>query len=72
MKKILFIATGGTISCGQTELGLSPALGAGELLGLIPQIGEFCEISSVQPFSLDSTNMSPKEWITLAELIRDN
>lgn len=72
MKKILFIATGGTISCGQTVMGLSPALDAGDLLKLIPRVEEVCEISAMQPFSLDSTNMSPKEWITLAELIRDN
>lgn len=72
MKKILFIATGGTVSCGQTMMGLSPALGAGDLLRLIPQVGEICDISAVQPFSLDSTNMTPSEWITLAELIRDN
>lgn len=72
MKKILFIATGGTISCGRTELGLTPKLGAGELLGLVPELEGTCEISSVQPFSLDSTNMSPREWCTLAALIRDN
>lgn len=72
MKKILFIATGGTISCGRTELGLTPKLGAGELLGLVPELEGTCEISSVQPFSLDSTNMSPREWCALAALIRDN
>lgn len=72
MKKILFIATGGTVSCARTELGLAPALGAGELLGLVPQPDSICDISSVQPFSLDSTNMTPKEWTALAGLIKDN
>lgn len=72
MKKILFIATGGTISCNQTELGLTPRLGAGELLELVPELAGACDISSVQPFSLDSTNMTPREWSALAVLIRDN
>ncbi len=72
MKKILFIATGGTVSCGQTELGLTPKLGADELLELVPELAGACDISSVQPFSLDSTNMTPREWEILAKLIRDN
>ena len=33
MKKLLLIATGGTIACRETENGLSPALGGAELLG---------------------------------------
>ncbi|MDE7194356.1 MAG: asparaginase [Oscillospiraceae bacterium] len=72
MKKILFIATGGTVSCGQTELGLTPRLSAGELLELVPELAGTCRISSVQPFSLDSTNMTPREWSALAVLIRNN
>lgn len=72
MKKLLFIATGGTVSCGQTELGLTPQLGAGELLELVPELAGACDISSVQPFALDSTNMTPREWSALAMLIRDN
>ena len=71
MKRILLIATGGTISCAQTELGLTPKLGAAELLMLVPELEGACEISAVQPFSLDSTNMSPNEWSVLAGLIRD-
>ena len=32
MKKILLIATGGTIASGYTQEGLAPKIGAGELL----------------------------------------
>ena len=32
MKKLLLIATGGTIACCETENGLSPALSGTELL----------------------------------------
>lgn len=70
MKKILFIATGGTIACGVDEGGLTPRADARELLSRIPELGRICEISAVQPFSLDSTNMAPERWVSLAELIR--
>ncbi len=69
MKKILFIATGGTIACERTAEGLAPKLGSADLLRHVPSLAELCEIDAVQPFSLDSTNMSPNEWIAVAELI---
>lgn len=72
MKKILFIATGGTISCAPTENGLAPELNARELLEYLPELNGKCEIVACQPFFMDSTNMSPQEWITLADIIREN
>lgn len=69
--RILLVATGGTIACSQTENGLSPALSAAKLAAGLPLLGESFELETVQPFSLDSTNMSPKNWCALAELIRE-
>lgn len=69
MKKILLIATGGTIASKCTENGLSPQLTAEELLSYIPVIQEFCTIESVSPFSLDSTNVHREQWLALARLI---
>ena len=57
MKKILLIATGGTIASKYTQEGLSPQISAEELLKYIPAAREFCTIDTVQPFSLDSTNV---------------
>ncbi len=66
MKKILFIATGGTIACEETAAGLTPECSAAGLLAAVPAISGLCEISAVQLFNLDSTNMSPREWTELA------
>lgn len=70
MKRILFIATGGTIASEPTGGGLAPALGAEALLSVVsvPDI----EIHAVQPFSLDSTNMTPEHWVRLAVMLRDS
>ena len=70
MKKILFLATGGTIACGRTSEGLTPDISSDELLARIPSVREKCAVTALQPFSLDSTNMSPREWTKLAEIIQ--
>ncbi|WP_373218193.1 asparaginase [Ruminococcus sp. 5_1_39BFAA] len=69
MKKILLIATGGTIASKYTQEGLSPQISADELLEYIPAAAEFCTIDTVQPFSLDSTNICAPHWLQLARLI---
>ena len=69
VKHILLIATGGTIASKHTEQGLSPQISGKELLAYIPEAKDFCRIDVVQPFSLDSTNVYWKQWLTLAELI---
>lgn len=63
MKKILLIATGGTIASKYTKEGLSPQISAEELLEYIPTAREFCTIDTVQPFSLDSTNVCADHWL---------
>ena len=69
MKKILLIATGGTIASKYTEQGLSPKISAEELLEYVPSAKEFCTIYTEAPFSLDSTNVCAKHWTALAALI---
>ena len=71
MKKILLIATGGTIASKYTKSGLSPGINAKELLSFVPEASEFCRIETVQPFNLDSTNICWVQWLQLTELIRD-
>lgn len=72
MKQILLIATGGTIASKYTENGLSPQITSEELLGYVPDVREFCEIDTVQPFQLDSTNICAEQWLALARLIEKN
>ena len=70
MKKILLIGTGGTIASEMGENGLSPELTSEQLLKYIPDISGICQITCVQLFSLDSTNIQPKHWARIAEAIR--
>lgn len=71
MKKILLIATGGTIASKYTESGLAPQLSADALLSYIPQAKNFCEIETTQLFSLDSTNINSSHWLSLASFIEE-
>ena len=71
-KKILLIATGGTIASKYTERGLSPQISGQELLQYIPEAAAFCRIDVLQPFSLDSTNVKWEQWLILTALIRDH
>lgn len=66
MKKILFIATGGTIACSETHDGLAPDTDSSALLACLPELRGQCSIDEVQLFQLDSTNMTPREWTALA------
>ncbi len=69
MKRIVMISTGGTIACVPTESGLKPELSAKELLNLVE--GNFEDIECVDLFSMDSSNIQPEEWITIAEAVKD-
>lgn len=71
MKKILFVATGGTIACADTAEGLAPRFSAESLLSAVPQIGGLCRVEAVQPFALDSTDMRPSSWVQLAGTIQN-
>lgn len=72
MKKILLIATGGTIASGYTKEGLAPQIPAEKLLSYVEGYEEFCKVDVVQPFSLDSTDVYKEQWIKLSTIIRDN
>ncbi|MBR4943532.1 MAG: asparaginase [Clostridia bacterium] len=72
MKKILLIATGGTIASHSGKVGLVPEIGAEGLLKCVPEVFEFCKPSALQIYNIDSTNVTPAHWIQLAKTIRDN
>ncbi len=65
MKRILLIGTGGTIASEKSAEGLKPALRSEELLRFVPSVFELCDVDSCQPFSLDSTNICPDNWLQL-------
>ena len=72
MKKILLIATGGTIASEPSADGLAPSLTPEDLLRYIPDAKDICELDTVQPFHIDSTNVSPAHWLILEDIIEKN
>ncbi len=70
-KKILLIATGGTIASKTSENGLKPQITPEELLSFIPQAKEICEISVLPLLNLDSSNMEPQHWKKMVAAIRE-
>jgi len=72
MRKILLIATGGTIASQKSDSGLKPQISPQELLSYIPSINDVCEVETHQLLSLDSSNMEPKHWSMIVECVKDN
>lgn len=71
MKKILFIATGGTIACKTTENGLTPLMSSEELLSYVPAAKNFCTVDAIQIMNIDSTNMHPDYWVEMAKKVEE-
>lgn len=72
MKKILLIATGGTIASVQTEDGMMPGLDGKGLIERVPALKKICHIETLELMQLDSTNIQPEHWVDMAHTIRDN
>ena len=72
MKKILLIATGGTIASKGTASGLAPQLTSQEILEYLPYVRKLCHVDSIQLFNLDSTNILPRHWEMMAGTIQEN
>lgn len=72
MRRILMLATGGTIASKESGQGLSPAITSEEILSYVPAVGELCRVEAIQLMNLDSTNITPTHWLEMACAIRDN
>ncbi|MEA4932296.1 MAG: asparaginase [Lawsonibacter sp.] len=72
MRRILMLATGGTIASKESGHGLSPAITSKEILGYVPAVGELCQVEAIQLMNLDSTNIGPSHWLKMAAAIREN
>lgn len=72
MKKILMIATGGTIACTVSENGLAPALSGNDLLQYVPKLKDICHIDVLEIMNIDSSNISPKHYKMMIEAIEEN
>lgn len=72
MKRILLIATGGTIASRRSDNGLKPSLGVKEIIARIPEKAKICRLEGIDIMSVDSTNMNPARMAEIAEAIRDH
>lgn len=70
MKKILMIATGGTIASKESGSGLAPVMTSRELLDHVPAVAQICHVETLQLMNLDSTNVAPRHWLEMAAAIR--
>ena len=70
-KRILVVATGGTIASVEDGCGLTPGLSGDELLGYVPEAANLCHIDVVQPMNIDSTNVRPRDWMHIRNVIVD-
>ena len=69
MKRILMLATGGTIASMDCGNGLEPAITSGEILRYVPEAAGICEIEAIQLMNLDSTNITPSHWLMISGAI---
>ena len=69
MKKILMIATGGTIASAEGGDGLTPAMTGEELAASVPGIKDKCDLTVLQLMNIDSTNMRPYLWGLMRDAI---
>jgi len=72
MKKILLIATGGTIASKETPNGLAPAVSSQMLRDSVPEAAAFCELDAMQLLNIDSTNIQPEHWLMMVSAIEEN
>ncbi len=70
MPHILLLATGGTIASRDAGHGLTPILSPDELLAAVPAVTSACTVTARALYSLDSTDMTPREWMAVAAAIR--
>ncbi|WP_026695418.1 asparaginase [Peribacillus kribbensis] len=69
MKKILLLATGGTIASVEGNEGLVPGLTAEELLHFLPAgLGDM-KVDGRILMNIDSTNLQPEQWVQIAEAV---
>lgn len=72
MKKILVISTGGTIASLPSATGLKPQLSSQDLLFALGIAFKTIAVDTLNLYDIDSTDIEPRHWITLAKSIREH
>ncbi len=63
------MGTGGTIASVQSEAGLAPGLDIDRVLSFIPRVRQWCAVSTLQLFAIDSTNITPAHWTAMVDAL---
>lgn len=71
-RKVMLIATGGTIASTESEAGLKPGVNSEEILKYIPEIAQYADVKAYQLCSVDSTNMKPEIWLQIVAVIKEH
>ena len=71
MKKVLILATGGTISACAGEDGMIPQSAPPELLGALEKLRVYYDITFRAILNLDSSNIQSEEWQYIAKNVFD-
>lgn len=69
VKRILVLATGGTIVCAESGMGLRPLYTVENLLDSINLPLPDCQISGKGLMCIDSSNMTPRHWLRIGAAI---
>ena len=69
MESIRLLTTGGTIASAPGPDGLTPQRTGEDLLRLVPGLAGICQVQVQALLELDSTNVGPLEWQTMARAI---
>lgn len=72
MKKILLIATGGTIASVESQDGLVPGLAPNDLLSYFQDKNLAVDLTCEILMNRDSTNMQPEHWVEMAKKVEEN
>lgn len=68
-KKILVLATGGTIASTHSNEGLVPGLSIHEIIRMVTGLSDHYDITAKDILNLDSSNIQPEEWQFIAQSI---
>ena len=66
MKKVLILATGGTIACRAGDAGMTPESAPPALLGALDALSSNYALTYRVALNLDSSNIQPEEWQLIA------
>ncbi len=72
MKKVLMLATGGTIASSQGKNGLEPTKSSPHILKAIAGLSENFDITYRDILNLDSSNIQSEDWRIIADNINKN